>query len=77
MDSIDYEASVPSPQSPKVAHMRIGSATNERTAIGSFVWGMPTGDTAATFYLPAVNRCAALTAVFNSVAFDFVTRSRK
>ena len=76
MDSADYEASVPSPQSPKVAHMRIGSATNERTAIGSFVYGVPTGDTAATFYLPQVDRCAALTSVFNSISFDFVTRSR-
>ena len=56
--------------------MRIGSATNERTAIASVVCGLPTGDTAATFYLPDSDRCTVLAALINSVVFDFVTRSR-
>ena len=78
MSAPDYERELATTSrwSPKVSHMRIGSATNERTAIGSFVYGAPTGDTAATFYLPSVRRCIALTAVFNSVTFDFITRSR-
>ena len=78
MSAPDYERELATTSrwSPKVSHMRIGSATNERTAIGSFAYGAPTGDTAATFYLPSVRRCLALTAVFNSIPFDFITRSR-
>ena len=76
MRSTDYELETSLPWSPKLSHMRIGSATNERTAIGSFVCGVPTGDTAATFHLRSVDRCLSLTAVFNSITFDFITRSR-
>ena len=76
MRSTDYELETPSPWSPKLSHMRIGSATNERTAIGSFVCGVPAGDTAATFHLGSVDRCLNLTAVFNSITFDFITRFR-
>ena len=78
MRATDYESELKafSPWSPKVSHMRIGSATNERTAVGSFLCGAPTGDTAATFYLQSVRRCLALTALFNSITFDFITRSR-
>ena len=78
MRATDYESELKafSPLSPKVSHMRIGSATNERTAVGSFLCGAPTGDTAATFYLQSVRRCLALTALFNSITFDFITRLR-
>ena len=61
---------------PKFAHMRIGSSTNARTAVGSFVCGLPTGDTAATLFGMDVERTLALTTVFGSLAFDFVTRCR-
>ena len=76
MRTTDYESEASTPWDPKVSHMRIGSATNERTAIGSFVCGVPTGDTAATFRLTSVNRSLNLTAVFNSITFDFITRLR-
>ena len=56
--------------------MRIGSSTNIRTAIGSFIYGMPAGDTAATFYVSSVKRTLALTGVLNSLVFDFITRAR-
>ena len=76
MHSTDYESRISLPWSPKLSHMRIASATNERTAIGSFLWGVPAGDTAATFHLRSVDRCFILTAVFNSITFDFITRLR-
>ena len=61
---------------PKVLHMRVGSATNTRTAIASFACGVPSGDTAASFYAPQLEDNLMLTAVLNSLAFDFVTRAR-
>ena len=61
---------------PKVLHMRVGSATNTRTAIASFACGVPSGDTAASFYAPQLEDNLVLTAVLNSLAFDFVTRAR-
>ena len=76
MCATDYELETFSRWGPKLSHMRIGSATNERTAIGSFLCGVPAGDTSATFHLSSVDRCLNLTAVFNSIAFDFITRFR-
>ena len=61
---------------PKVLHMRVGSATNVRTAIACFARGVPSGDTAAAFYAPALASNLVLTAVLNSLAFDFVMRTR-
>ena len=72
----DYESASPSPWSPKLTHMNVGSATNMRSAIGSFIDGMPAGHSAPTFHLSRVDRCLTLTAVFNSITFDFITRSR-
>ena len=72
----DYRGEVPLPWRPKLAHMRIGSATNARTAVGSFLCGMPAGDTGATLFGVGVKRSLALVAVFGSFAFDFVTRCR-
>ena len=76
MSARRYHDTIAMANQPKVAHMRIGSATNERTAIASVVCGLPTGDTAATFYLPDAQQCMVLAAIINSVVFDFVTRSR-
>ncbi|WP_419937237.1 hypothetical protein [Candidatus Palauibacter sp.] len=76
MGAADYGAEVPLPWRPKLAHMRIGSATNARTAVGSFLCGMPAGDTAATLFGAGVERSLALAAVFGSFSFDFVTRCR-
>ena len=61
---------------PKVLHMRVGSATNGRTSIATFAYGVPSGDTAASFYAPQMEDNLLLTAILNSFAFDFVMRTR-
>ena len=71
-----YNEAMGEPNEAKLLHMRIGSATNERTAIGALASGGPAGDTAATFYLSNVEEVAALTVIFNSFAFDYITRQR-
>ena len=76
MSAKDYADAVDSPSQPKVLHMRVSSATNERTAIASFAYGMPSGDTAASFYSPRLEDTLALAAVLNSLVFDYVTRAR-
>ena len=76
MRATDYELATSSPWSPKLTHMDVGSATNMRCAIGSFLCGMPAGNSAPTLRLSSLVRCLNLTAVFNSVTFDFITRSR-
>lgn len=76
MCATDYELETPSPWSPKLTHMNVGSATNMRSAIGSFIDGMPAGHSAPTFHLSEVDRCLTLTAVFNAITFDFITRLR-
>ena len=76
MSAEDYYERVEEPWRPKVAHMRIGSATNARTAVGSFLCGMPAGDTAATLFGVDVKRSLVLSALLGSFAFDFVTRCR-
>ena len=76
MDIATYTDTIESPNRPKLSHMRVGSSTNIRTAIGSFICGMPAGDTAATFYSSNLQTILALTAVINSLVFDFITRTR-
>ena len=76
MRATDYESATHSPWSPKLTHMNIGSATNMRTAIGSYIDGMPAGHSAPTFHLARVDQCLNLTAVFNSFTFDFIARLR-
>ena len=71
-----YDPETSSTWSPKIAHMDIGSATNMRSAIGSFLCGMPAGNSAPTLHLSSADRCLNLTAVFNSVTFDFIMRLR-
>ena len=72
----NYSERIDQPWCPKVAHMDIGSATNARTAIGSFVAGFPSGNSAPTLALGSVRRTLSLAAVFGSFVFDFVTRRR-
>ena len=76
MGLADYHERIDSPWRPKVAHMNIGSATNARTAIGSFLAGMPSGHSAPILALGSVRRALGTTAVFGSIVSDFVTRSR-
>ena len=61
---------------PKVMHMRKTSSTNRSTAIAVFAWGFPSGDNAACLYLPQLQDALALSAVLNSLVFDYVTRCR-
>ena len=76
MRSVDYEATVDPPRGPKAAHMQVCSSTNKRTAICSFVCGMPASHKAPVFYSPDQQTVLALTGVMNSLTFDFVTRMR-
>ena len=72
----DYYERIDFPWEPKLVHMNIGSATNARTAIGSFVAGMPCGHSAPILALGSIRRALDVTAVFGSLVSDFVTRSR-
>ena len=72
----DYRKGVVEPDAPKLAHMNIGSGTNERTAIGTYVQGSPVGHSAGVFMSRSPRHVSTLTALFNSVVFDFVTRTR-
>ena len=72
----DYEAEVGLPWHGKLVHMRIGSATNARTAVGSFVCGMPAGNTAPVLSVADVKRSLTLAGAFGSLTFDYVTRCR-
>ena len=72
----NYHDRIESPWEPKVAHMRTASATNARTAIATLICGMPAGDKAATLIPSREHLGIALTAVYNSVSFGFVVRSR-
>jgi hypothetical protein len=71
-----YFANSPCPRFPKLSHMRVGSATNERSAIGCVVSGVPTGDTAAIFFMDSWVFACNLVGLFNSFIFDFITRKR-
>jgi hypothetical protein len=71
-----YLANSPCPWLPKLSHMRVGSSTNERSATGCAVTGVPTGDTAATFWKSTWRFAPAMAGLFNSFIFDFITRSR-
>ena len=64
------------PTGTKVSHMRIGSATNERSTIGTLLEGVPTGDTATIFWSRHWKTDLSLVAVLNSFAFDYVMRVR-
>ena len=72
----DYRNGVPEPDAAKLLHMRIASGTNQRTAVGAFCQGAPSGDTAAALYASTAEAVVTLTCILDSFAFDSVTRTR-
>lgn len=60
----------------KVAHMRVGSATNERSSTAAVIEGRPTGDTAAIFWTGSMIKDLELAAFLNSYTFDSIMRVR-
>jgi hypothetical protein len=65
---------------PKAPFMPIGSSTNSRTGISSYLSNFPAGNSVA-FYQPpeqtaAVQACLLLSAFFSSVVYDFPLRQR-
>ena len=72
----DYYERVESPWRPKVAHMAVGSATNARTAIGTFVCGAPGSHKAPMLYTPSVSRALDLAIIYNSFVYDYLMRAR-
>ena len=71
-----YQARIELPWRPKMTHMRVGSATNTRTAIGTLVCGFPGSDKAPMLYAATADTALTLTAVYNSLAYDFLMRAR-
>ena len=76
MSSSDYSSAVSNTHQPKVLHMRVGSATNAYTTVGSLNYAVPATDTAACFFTPSMQTTLNLTALVNSTAFDFITKAR-
>ena len=76
MNAADVAENAARPAGTKVTHMRVGSATNERSAGATVLEGPPTGDTAAIFWTNRTSVDLALAAVLNSFSFDFVMRVR-
>lgn len=63
---------------PKIAYMRIGSATNSRTAISTFLDVYPAGDS-VFFYRPLESSyltSMAVSANLDSIAYDYHLRNR-
>ena len=63
---------------PKIAYMRIGSATNSRTVYSSYLRGVPAGDS-VFFFLPSADHLVtalAVVGVFGSFTYDAVVRAR-
>ena len=63
---------------PKVAYMRIASATNTRTMIATFLDGQPAGDSVFFFRSGAESSvdCALIVGAFGTFAYDFQVRNR-
>ena len=72
----DYHERIESPWRPKVTHMSVGSATNRRTAIGTFVCGVPGSHKAPMLYTLGVDRALAVTIIYNSFVYDYLMRAR-
>ena len=72
----DYLLGSVCPWYPKLSHMRVGSATNVRSAVSCAVTGVPTGDTAAVFWKDSWTFALRLAGIFNSFVFDYITRNR-
>lgn len=71
-----YQARIELPWCPKMTHMSVGSATNSRTAIGTLVCGFPGSHKAPMLYAATADTAVTLTAVYNSLAYDFLMRAR-
>jgi len=71
-----YLSASPCPEIPKLSHMRVGSATNSRSAVACPLSGVATSDTTAIFYRDSWRFAASLAGTFNSFVFDFITRKR-
>jgi hypothetical protein len=54
----------------KVCHMRVGSATNTRSAIAAVIRNLPTGDKTPVIFLSNVRNQLVFVATFNSFVFD-------
>ena len=63
---------------PKIAYMRIGSATNSRTVISTYLRDVPAGDSVFYFLPKDASARTALTVVtfFDSFVFDWTVRGR-
>ena len=72
----DYHDRIESPWQPKATHMSVGSATNARTAIGTFACGVPGSHKAPMLYTSSVDRALAVTVVYNSLVYDYLMRTR-
>lgn len=74
----DVRESPKSNLNPKIAYMRIGSATNSRTAISSFLDVHPAGD--SVFFFRPLRRSYTtslmVSANLNSLAYDYQVRNR-
>lgn len=71
-----YLASSETSLATKVSHMRVGSATNERSSVAVINPGFPGGDTAAVFWCETVQSNLLLALNLNSLAFDALMRFR-
>jgi hypothetical protein len=63
---------------PKIAYMRISSATNARTTISTFLDRLPAGDS-VFFFVPKrspAHTAAIISTVFDTFAFDYAARRR-
>lgn len=74
----DVRKSTKSNLNPKIAYMRIGSATNSRTAISSFMDVHPAGD--SVFFFRPLKRSYTtslmVSANLNGLAYDYQVRNR-
>jgi hypothetical protein len=63
---------------PKIAYMRIGSATNSRTVVSTYLRDVPAGDS-VFFFLPSRdhdNTALSVVAQFGTFAYDWSVRAR-
>jgi hypothetical protein len=78
MAAFNLTASPKGNAGPKIAYMRISSATNSRTTIATYLRGSPAGDSVFFFVAndtPTLTACV-VSGVFSSLAFDVVIRQR-
>ena len=72
----DYRRETVQPGAPRFTLMGIGSATNERTVIGTYLAGAPAGHSIRVVTGRDAEHVTALTAVLNALLFDYATRAR-